>query len=93
MSLVAGLLLGTVPTDFVLAHMWLNIAAANGHEDAALGRDALELLMSAADVARATRLAWREPAGPRTTGTAASQPRSETRPRLANPRSTGPHDG
>ena len=57
MSLVAGFLLGTVPTDFVLAHMWLNIAAANGHEDAALGRDALELLMSAADVARATRLA------------------------------------
>ncbi len=57
LALVAGLLLGTVPTDFVLAHMWLNIAAANGHEDAALGRDALELLMSAAAVARATRLA------------------------------------
>ena len=57
LSLVAGFLLGTVPTDFVPAHMWLNIAAANGHEDAALGRDALELLMSAADVARATRLA------------------------------------
>lgn len=56
-ALVAGLLLGTVPMDFVLAHMWLNIAAANGHEDAALGRDALELLMSAANVARATRLA------------------------------------
>ena len=57
LALVAGLLLGTVPTDFVLAHMWLNIAAANGHEDAALGRDALELLMSAAAVTRATRLA------------------------------------
>ena len=57
LTLVAGFLLGTVPTDFVLGHMWLNIAAANGHEDAALGRDALELVMPAAAVARATRLA------------------------------------
>ena len=75
LSLVAGFLLGTVPTDFVPAGRLRPIpcpwspgsclapcphfvpAHANGHEDAALGRDALELLMSAADVARATRLA------------------------------------
>ena len=56
-ALFAGFLLGSVPTDFVLAHMWLNIAAANGHEDAALGRTGLELIMTAADVSRATELA------------------------------------
>ena len=46
-----------MPTDFVLAHMWLNIAAANGHEDAGPGRNGLELLMSHADISRATELA------------------------------------
>ena len=55
---LVGLFLGRgVRTDFVLAHMWLNIAAANGHEDAGLGRDGIELFMSHADISRATELA------------------------------------
>ena len=43
--------------EFALAHMWLNIASANGHEEAGNRRDSLELGMSSDQIARATRLA------------------------------------
>lgn len=43
--------------DQVLAHMWLNIASANGDADAREARDGLEGDMTRAEIARATELA------------------------------------
>ena len=43
--------------DTVLGHMWLNIAGANGDEDARELRDTLERDMTLADISRATELA------------------------------------
>ena len=43
--------------DDVLAHMWLNIAGANGHEAARERRDNLERDMTRAEISRATELA------------------------------------
>ena len=43
--------------DSVLAHMWLNIAGANGNEGARESRDALERVMTRAEISRATKLA------------------------------------
>ncbi len=43
--------------DPLLAHMWLNIAGANGNEDAREQRDILEQEMSRAEISRATELA------------------------------------
>ena len=43
--------------DSVIAHMWLNIAGTNGEEDARELRDSLELLMTRAEISRATELA------------------------------------
>ena len=43
--------------DSVLAHMWLNIAGANGNEGARESRDALERVMTRAEISRATELA------------------------------------
>ena len=43
--------------DHVLAHMWLNIASANGVELAGIFRDDLELSMTGEEVLRATELA------------------------------------
>ena len=43
--------------DSVLAHMWSNIAGANGDEKAIELRDALERDMTRADISRATELA------------------------------------
>ena len=37
--------------------MWLNIAAANGNEDAREGRDILERDMTRAEISRATEVA------------------------------------
>ena len=43
--------------DFVLAHMWSNIAGANGNANARELRDSLERDMTRAEVSRATELA------------------------------------
>ena len=43
--------------DSVLAHMWLNIAGANGDESAREGRDNLKRDMPPAEIDRATELA------------------------------------
>ena len=43
--------------DSVLAHMWINIAGANGNEQAREQRDKLERDMSRAEIRRATELA------------------------------------
>ena len=43
--------------DSVLAHMWLNIAGANGNEGARENRDTLERVMTRAEISRATELA------------------------------------
>ena len=43
--------------DSVFAHMWLNIAGANGNKDARRRRDKLERDMSRAEIMRATDLA------------------------------------
>ena len=43
--------------DSVLAHMWFNIAGANGHERSRELRDDLERDMTRAEISRATELA------------------------------------
>ena len=43
--------------DSVLAHMWSNIAEANGNEEAREFRDILERDMTRAEISRATELA------------------------------------
>ena len=43
--------------DSVFAHMWFNIAAANGDETARESRDAIELEMTRDEIRRATELA------------------------------------
>ena len=43
--------------DSVLAHMWLNIAGANGNEVARENRDNLERDMTRVEISRATELA------------------------------------
>ena len=46
-----------VPKDYVLAHMWMNLAAAKGVKEAVNGRDLLEKNMTPAQLAEAQRLA------------------------------------
>jgi TPR repeat protein len=46
-----------VPQDFTLAHMWLNLAAAQGDSDAQKRRDELTEKMTPAQIADAQRLA------------------------------------
>lgn len=41
----------------MLAHMWLNIAVANGDESARKGQDILERDLTRAEMSRATELA------------------------------------
>ena len=43
--------------DSFLAHMWFNVASANGDETAMESRDILELSMTRAEIGRATELA------------------------------------
>ena len=55
-----GLMYGNgegVLKDSVLAHMWLNIAGANGNAAARDVRDSLERDMTRAEISRATELA------------------------------------
>ncbi len=46
-----------LPKDYVLAHMWMNLAAAKGVQEAVKGRDLLEKNMTPAQIGRAQRLA------------------------------------
>ena len=43
-----------VVKDLVIAHLWLNIASANGDEPAREGRDLSERQMNRAEISRAT---------------------------------------
>ena len=54
-----------VPQDYVQAHMWFNMAAANGHEDGRKNRDIVAKQMTPADISEAQRLAreWLEEHG------------------------------
>jgi TPR repeat protein len=51
-----------VPKDYVLAHMWWNLAAAQGDEEAVKNRDIAAGMMTPAQIAKAQRLAreWLE---------------------------------
>ena len=44
-------------TDYVSAHMWLNLAAAGGHDNAREARDSVAELMTRAQIAEAQRRA------------------------------------
>ena len=46
-----------LPKDYVLAHMWMNLAVAKGVQEAVKGRDLLEKNMTPAQIGRAQRLA------------------------------------
>jgi TPR repeat protein len=46
-----------VPQDYVEAHMWLNLAVAQGNDDAKAARDIVAKLMTSEQVAEAQRLA------------------------------------
>ena len=46
-----------VPRDYIYAHMWLNISAANGDEDAVEFRDQLSARMTQDQIAEAHQLA------------------------------------
>ncbi len=46
-----------VPKDYALAHMWYNLAATNGNEQGANGREQVEKLMTPAQIAEAQKLA------------------------------------
>ena len=46
-----------VPQDYITSHMWYNLAAANGDEDAVKNRDIVAGKMSQADVSEAQRRA------------------------------------
>ena len=46
-----------VPKDYVLAHMWSNLSAAQGNKTAAAGRDAVTKLLTAEQIVEAQRLA------------------------------------
>ena len=42
-----------VPQDYVTAHMWLNLAAATGHEDARKAREIVAASMTREQIAEA----------------------------------------
>jgi TPR repeat protein len=46
-----------VPQDYVLAHMWYNLSAAQGNQSAAKERDVVGSLMTPAQIAEAQKLA------------------------------------
>jgi TPR repeat protein len=50
-----------VPQDYVLAHMWWNIAGSNGYEDAVKKRNIVEKKMSPSQIGRAQELARQWP--------------------------------
>ena len=54
-----------VPEDYVQAHMWLNLAVMQGHEDAKTDRDDIAKKMTPEQIAEAERLARERSLGPR----------------------------
>jgi uncharacterized protein len=46
-----------VPKDVIRAHMWLNLAAAQGNEEAIAGRDLIAKQMTTAQIDEAQKLA------------------------------------
>ena len=46
-----------VPQDYVRAHMWFNLSASTGDEDAIKGRDIFAKRMTPADISAAQKLA------------------------------------
>jgi TPR repeat protein len=46
-----------VPQDYVYAHMWINLGAANGNELSAKARDIIAKEMTPAQIAEAQKLA------------------------------------
>jgi uncharacterized protein len=46
-----------VPQDYVIAHMWFNLAASGGHKNAVQGRDMVAAKMAPAQLAEAQKLA------------------------------------
>ena len=46
-----------VPADFVISHMWFNIAAANGAESAGANRDIIAKEMTSEDISKAEAMA------------------------------------
>jgi TPR repeat protein len=46
-----------VPQDYVLAHMWVNLSAAQGYEEAKNGGDVIAKRMTSEQIAEAQRLA------------------------------------
>jgi hypothetical protein len=46
-----------VAQNYLLAHMWANIAAANGSEKAVEARERLDRMMTSTDIAEAQRRA------------------------------------
>jgi TPR repeat protein len=46
-----------VPQDYVLAHMWFNLSAAQNHPRAVTDREQVEKLMTPAQIAEAQKLA------------------------------------
>ena len=64
-----------VPQSYVLAHMWLNLSAAQGDADADAARDELAKSMSAAQIAEAQKMAseWK--------GKKTSEPKKRIAPR------------
>ena len=54
-----------VPQDYIQAHMWFNLSAAQGDESGRKNRDMLAEQMTPADISKAQRLAreWLEEHG------------------------------
>jgi uncharacterized protein len=48
---------GGVPQDYVIAHMWFNLAAASGDKDAVKARDVVAAKMAPTQIAEAQKLA------------------------------------
>lgn len=48
---------GLGPQDYVQAHMWLSLSAAQGSQDAGKNRDIVERSMTATQIAEARKLA------------------------------------
>jgi TPR repeat protein len=46
-----------VPQDYVFAHMWSNLSAAQGHQDAAKNRDMVAMKMTPTQIAEGQKLA------------------------------------
>ena len=85
-----------VPQDFVLAHFWYNLAAANGAPPAAAARDALAARMTPAQVAEAQGLArnWRPASGTAPAAVATAAEAAEAQRLLARAGyDPGPADG